>query len=121
MEVLKQEHPLCLIDLQPTYPEYEEEYDDETGDLVTQQDFKCRCDCCKKRIYWFDRYYYKCAKSCNYTLHKWCAELPLTLNTYHTLSILLFSSIGKIISGLVIYVKTLVNLQSLVITVLNVL
>lgn len=65
--------------MQPTYPEYEEEYDDDTDELVIEQDFQSRSDWHKKEIDWYHRYYYKCANSCNYSLHQFCAELSKTL------------------------------------------
>ncbi|XP_071739015.1 uncharacterized protein [Rutidosis leptorrhynchoides] len=85
MEVVEHEHPLCLIDMQPDYPQYEEEYDDETDDLIRKQVFQHKCDRCNKEINWFHRYYYKCANSCDYLIHNSCAELPLTLtHTSHS-------------------------------------
>nr|GFA41910.1 retrotransposon protein, putative, Ty1-copia subclass [Tanacetum cinerariifolium] len=42
-------------DMQPTYPEYEEEYDDDAGELVIEQDFQSQCDWCKKEIDWYQR------------------------------------------------------------------
>lgn len=87
MEVLAHEHPLSVVDLQPIYPQYEEKYDDD--DLVTKEDFRRQCDWCNKEIKLFHRYYYKCAHSCNYSLHKFCAELPKRIkhasHSMHTL------------------------------------
>nr|XP_043611323.1 uncharacterized protein LOC122582954 [Erigeron canadensis] len=78
MAVFEHEHPLCLVDLQPEYPLYEDEYDD-NDELITKQDFRSQCERCEQEITWFHRYYYKCARSCEYSLHKFCGEVPLTL------------------------------------------
>lgn len=87
-EILEHEHPLHLIDLQPNYPHYEVVYDDDDDDeddndgceLITRQKFRCRrCDRCGQEITWLHRYYYECACSCDYSLHKFCGELPLML------------------------------------------
>ncbi|XP_076956992.1 uncharacterized protein LOC143632326 [Bidens hawaiensis] len=75
------EHPLDLIDLWAEQLQHEEEYDeeeDENLDLTAQQNFQCFCDICDKNIEWVHRYYYKCSQ-CNYVSHKFCAELPETL------------------------------------------
>nr|XP_043638627.1 uncharacterized protein LOC122609746 [Erigeron canadensis] len=84
--ITQHEHPLRLIDLQPNFPHYEEDYDDDSNDdddddLSTQKAFPCfQCDRCDKEINWFHRYYYKCkTHSCDYSLHKFCGDLPLTL------------------------------------------
>nr|GEV51239.1 uricase-2 isozyme 1 [Tanacetum cinerariifolium] len=47
--------PEDIKDMQPTYPEYEEEYDDDAGELVIEQDFQSQCDWCKKEIDWYQR------------------------------------------------------------------
>ncbi|PWA58000.1 zinc finger, PHD-type [Artemisia annua] len=95
--ILEHEHPLNLIDLQPNYPLYEEKYDDDDdnggGELITRQNFRRRpCDRCSKEITWFHRYYYECAYSCDYSLHKFCGELPITLkhtsHPAHTLNLI---------------------------------
>ena len=99
VEILEHEHPLNLIDLQPNYPLHEEVYDDDDddddnggGELITRQNFRCRrCDRCREEINWFHRYYYECAHSCDYSLHKFCGELPITLkhtsHPAHTLTL----------------------------------
>nr|XP_043638628.1 uncharacterized protein LOC122609747 [Erigeron canadensis] len=91
-------HPLRLIDLQPNFPHYAENYDssddDDDGDqnLSTPKKFRCRrCSLCSKEINWFNRYYYECTHSCDYSLHKFCGDLPLTLkhksHPFHTLTL----------------------------------
>lgn len=84
MEVIEHEHPLNLIDLEQEYPqigeEYDEDDDDTDGDMVAIKDFKCTCDRCAQEINEYHRYYYKCSDdSCDYSIHKFCAELPPTL------------------------------------------
>nr|GEV33959.1 DC1, C1-like, zinc finger, RING/FYVE/PHD-type [Tanacetum cinerariifolium] len=83
LEEIQHEHPLNLIDLQFMHQDYVEDDDDfEDNDLVTVQKFKCTCDRCSLEIDWFHRYYYKCSNmSCNYSLHKFCAELSTTLQS----------------------------------------
>ncbi|PWA38166.1 DC1, C1-like, Zinc finger, RING/FYVE/PHD-type [Artemisia annua] len=83
LEEIQHEHPLNLIDLQFMHQGYIEDDDDfEDKDLITVQMFKCTCDRCGQEIDWFNRYYYKCSNmSCNYSLHKFCAELSTTLQS----------------------------------------
>ncbi|GJR23722.1 DC1, C1-like, zinc finger, RING/FYVE/PHD-type containing protein [Tanacetum coccineum] len=60
----------------------EDDYDDDDVDF-TKQDFRSQCSLCAKEINWFHRYYYKCDQ-CHYSIHKFCAELPETLqHPYH--------------------------------------
>ncbi|GJT50909.1 DC1, C1-like, zinc finger, RING/FYVE/PHD-type containing protein [Tanacetum coccineum] len=83
LEKIQHEHPLILEDLQRMHRGYEE-YDDEIddNDLITMQNFKCICDRCGLRIDWYHRYYYKCSSmSCNYSLHKFCAEICTSLQS----------------------------------------
>ncbi|KAI3772476.1 hypothetical protein L6452_03662 [Arctium lappa] len=80
MEQLKHEHQLDLIDLQPKYPHYEEEYEEEEDDWVMKWDFNCPCNRCGKEINFYHRYYYNCCShACDYSLHKFCGDLPATL------------------------------------------
>ncbi|XP_024965170.1 uncharacterized protein LOC112505502 [Cynara cardunculus var. scolymus] len=66
--------------LQPKYPEYEEEYEDEEDEWITKWDFRSRCRLCRKEINLYHRYYYNCSHGCdNYSLHKFCGDLPATL------------------------------------------
>ncbi|KAM0020422.1 putative chromatin regulator PHD family [Helianthus debilis subsp. tardiflorus] len=89
MVVIQHEHPLTLVDLNPKYPCDEYVYDDEE-DLISIQAFQCPCDRCDLNITFFHRYYYKC-NQCDYSLHKLCYELPITLehtsHLAHTLSL----------------------------------
>ncbi|KAJ0527264.1 putative chromatin regulator PHD family [Helianthus annuus] len=88
---LQHEHPLTLVDLQLMHRDYiedDDEYDD--NDLITTQNFHCTCNRCGRRIDWYHRYYYKCSMlSCDYSLHKFCEEIPTTLkfqcHPFHTL------------------------------------
>ncbi|PWA43302.1 DC1, C1-like, Zinc finger, RING/FYVE/PHD-type [Artemisia annua] len=83
LQEIQHEHPFNLIDLQFMHQGYVEDDDDfEDKDLITVQKFKCTCDRCGLEIDWFNRYYYKCSNiSCNYSLHKFCAELSTTLQS----------------------------------------
>lgn len=81
MKVPEHEHPLKLVDLQVNNEDVEESDDEEEKDLVVQDEFVCRCNRCDQDINVYYRYYYKCIMddSCDYSLHKFCAELPLML------------------------------------------
>ncbi|KAI3694537.1 hypothetical protein L1987_77504 [Smallanthus sonchifolius] len=78
---IQHQHPLILEDLQSVYQDYEEDDDElDDNDLIAKQKFKCTCDMCGLEIDWYHRYYYKCSESsCNYSLHKFCVEMPKTL------------------------------------------
>ncbi|KAM0021612.1 hypothetical protein Hdeb2414_s0024g00652921 [Helianthus debilis subsp. tardiflorus] len=80
-EIIQHEHPLILEDLQLMYQNYQEDDDDiDDQDLITMQNFECKCDVCVYRIDWYHRYYYRCSQSsCSYSLHKTCGELSTTL------------------------------------------
>ncbi|KAJ0806374.1 putative chromatin regulator PHD family [Helianthus annuus] len=86
MEVIEHEHPLKLVDLQVNVEDVDDESDDEEEkekeeDLVPQDEFSCTCKRCDEDINGYYRYYYKCIHdSCDFALHKFCAELPETLN-----------------------------------------
>ncbi|KAI3717862.1 hypothetical protein L1987_69751 [Smallanthus sonchifolius] len=78
MNVFEHEHPLKLIDLQVNDKDVEESDDEEEEkDLVIQDEFVCPCKRCGQVI----TEYHKCIldDSCDYNLHKFCAELPTTL------------------------------------------
>ncbi|GKD13940.1 zinc finger, PHD-type containing protein [Tanacetum coccineum] len=88
MEELKHfthDHPLSLVYLNPnrkseTIEEEEEEEEDkdkDDDDFVEEDKHGGQCNMCKEQIYSFHLCYYEC-KSCDYSLHKFCAELPLT-------------------------------------------
>ncbi|KAJ0605793.1 putative chromatin regulator PHD family [Helianthus annuus] len=84
MKVIEHEHPLKLVDLQVNVEDVDDESDDEEEKeevLVPQDEFSCTCKRCGEDINEYYRYYYKCIHdSCDFTLHKFCAELPKTLN-----------------------------------------
>nr|XP_043626840.1 uncharacterized protein LOC122598313 [Erigeron canadensis] len=95
MEQLQHEHSLVLVDLLPHYPQYdeyndvEEEEEEEEEDSYTNWNFCSQCNLCGREITLCQRYYYKCNHgSCNYFLHKWCRELPTTINhrSHHCLN-----------------------------------
>ncbi|XP_024995896.1 uncharacterized protein LOC112529051 [Cynara cardunculus var. scolymus] len=82
MEVFEHEHPLSLIDLELEYSKIQEDYEDEDetdGDMIATEDLKCTCDRCGQEINGHHRYYYKCSDSCEYSIHKFCGDLPTTL------------------------------------------
>ncbi|KAJ0833826.1 putative chromatin regulator PHD family [Helianthus annuus] len=63
--------------------EDEEENDDSEEDeeekddvLIAKQYFKCLCSRCGEEINWYHRYYYSCCHCSDYSVHKFCAELP---------------------------------------------
>ncbi|KAJ0605814.1 putative chromatin regulator PHD family [Helianthus annuus] len=85
MKVIEHEHPLKLVDLQVNVEDVDDKSDDEEEkekeeDLVPQDEFSCTCKRCDEDINGYYRYYYKCIHdSCDFALHKFCAELPETL------------------------------------------
>ncbi|KAK9055362.1 hypothetical protein SSX86_026445 [Deinandra increscens subsp. villosa] len=82
MKVLEHEHPLKLVDLKVIKNEESDE-EEEEKDHVPQDEFVCPCNRCGQEINDYYRYNYKCSlddNSCDYSLHKFCAELPATLH-----------------------------------------
>ncbi|KAL7587652.1 hypothetical protein Lser_V15G38631 [Lactuca serriola] len=84
LEVPEHGHPLKLIDLHREYKEEEEEEDDdddEGGDPITKiEGFGgATCGRCREEIHIYHRYYYTCTICDDFSLHKFCAELPSTL------------------------------------------
>ncbi|KAJ9548363.1 hypothetical protein OSB04_020906 [Centaurea solstitialis] len=82
MKVPEHEHPLDLIDLEEKYADdtEEESDDDENNDLAIAESFRCRCHRCGRDITRYHKSYYKCSSdSCDYSIHKFCGELPSTL------------------------------------------
>ncbi|XP_076890179.1 uncharacterized protein LOC143541175 [Bidens hawaiensis] len=83
MKVIEHQHPLKLIDLQvknEDAEESDEEVEEEEKVAVAQNEFVCPCKRCNQPINEYYRYYYKCIDdSCDYSLHKFCAELPKIL------------------------------------------
>ncbi|KAJ0819335.1 putative chromatin regulator PHD family [Helianthus annuus] len=73
--MFEHKHPFSLIDL---WSEEESEEDEEEKDdvLIANQDFKCLCSRCGEDIKWYHRYYYSCCQCSDYSVHKFCAELP---------------------------------------------
>ncbi|KAJ9548431.1 hypothetical protein OSB04_020974 [Centaurea solstitialis] len=95
--MFEHQHPLSLVDLQLdddlTYEEDDDE--EEKQELTAKQEFHCRCNRCGEEINWYHRYYYNC-NDCVYSIHKFCGEVPPTLEHHshrHTL-ILLQREIG---------------------------
>ncbi|KAJ9548218.1 hypothetical protein OSB04_020761 [Centaurea solstitialis] len=74
-------HPLSLIDLQIDDLTYlDEEEDDVKQEIYAKQEFRSPCNRCDGEINWYHRYYYNCKEeSCVYSIHKFCAQLPPTL------------------------------------------
>ncbi|KAK9060599.1 hypothetical protein SSX86_021305 [Deinandra increscens subsp. villosa] len=76
------DHPLSLVHLyrdnkyENSDKEDEDEHEDEE-EFVEEGHHGGQCDMCKERIWSFHLCYYNC-KSCDYSLHKFCAELPRT-------------------------------------------
>ncbi|KAL7614108.1 hypothetical protein Lser_V15G05462 [Lactuca serriola] len=102
MEVLKvyeHEHPLTLVNLQVHYEEEveeeeedgdddddddDEEKEEEGGDTIIKDGFQgVTCGWCGEEISMYHKFYYKCMadSSCDFTLHKFCAELSTTLKS----------------------------------------
>ncbi|KAJ0491516.1 putative chromatin regulator PHD family [Helianthus annuus] len=77
-------HPLSIVYLQQPNQKNEnsEDEDEDTekdeDDFVEEDHHGGQCNLCKERIWSFHLCYYQC-KSCDYSLHKFCAELPETL------------------------------------------
>ncbi|KAL7587127.1 hypothetical protein Lser_V15G38642 [Lactuca serriola] len=80
LEVPEHEHPLKLFDLQLQYPHYEEEEEEEKEekDPIMKEGFEgVTCQRCREEIHMYHRYYYTCSSSCDdFSLHKFCGELP---------------------------------------------
>ncbi|PWA60384.1 zinc finger, PHD-type [Artemisia annua] len=83
MYVYEHSHPLELVDLQPPNDEdvWEKDSDeDDEDDLIAENEFRRPCNRCHQDITVYNRYYYKCTiDSCDFLLHKFCAELPQRL------------------------------------------
>ncbi|KAL8242816.1 hypothetical protein R6Q59_013118 [Mikania micrantha] len=93
------DHSLCLVYLQQQNQKNENDSDeDEDRDEEVEEEFVeenlhgGECNMCEEQILSFDVCYYNC-KSCDYSLHKFCAELPINLQNHplhpqHELSLL---------------------------------
>ncbi|KAJ0537494.1 putative chromatin regulator PHD family [Helianthus annuus] len=97
--MFEHEHPLNLTDLWSEQLQRKEDYeeDEENEDEVdAKQDFRCFCSRCYEEINWFHRYYYSCSTCSDYSVHKFCAELPERLEDIcevgHTLGFYLFNN-----------------------------
>nr|GEU96308.1 zinc finger, PHD-type [Tanacetum cinerariifolium] len=89
MEELKHfthDHPLSLTYLNPilkreNIEDEEEEEDGHEDDFYEEEKHGGQCNMCKEQIYSFHLCYYEC-RSCDYSLHKFCAELPEIQNNH---------------------------------------
>nr|GFB26268.1 zinc finger, PHD-type [Tanacetum cinerariifolium] len=82
------DHLLSLIHLQKNKNNVnsevdEEEEDKDDDDFVVEDPHVGQCNMCDEPIYLFHLCYYKC-NDCDYSLHKFCAELP-TVEKNHPL------------------------------------
>ncbi|KAJ0537479.1 putative chromatin regulator PHD family [Helianthus annuus] len=94
-------HPLILhskvIDLwsEEENEDYEEDKEENEDEVDAKQDFRCLCSRCHEEINWFHRYYYSCSTCSDFSIHKFCAELPDRLEDIcevgHTLGFYLFN------------------------------
>ncbi|XP_023731572.1 uncharacterized protein LOC111879366 [Lactuca sativa] len=83
------DHTLSLVHLQPAShdsensDEEEEKEEGEEDDFVAEEKHVGKCKMCKEGIYSFHMSYYEC-KDCDddYSLHKFCAEMPKTLQNH---------------------------------------
>ncbi|KAK1414126.1 hypothetical protein QVD17_29867 [Tagetes erecta] len=83
---LHHNHPLDLVYLQQPNHKNENDHEDEDEDEEKDEDefveedyHGPQCNMCNEQIYSFHLCYYKC-KSCNYSSHKFCEELPTQQN-----------------------------------------
>ncbi|KAL8236671.1 hypothetical protein R6Q59_017752 [Mikania micrantha] len=78
MNVVEHGHPLKLVDLQVTKEEDSEEESNDEEEMIAPDDvFVCSCNRCDLEINVYYKYYYKCIYDiCDFSLHKFCAELP---------------------------------------------
>ncbi|KAJ0586525.1 hypothetical protein HanIR_Chr04g0152881 [Helianthus annuus] len=77
-------HSLSLVHLQQPNLKNENADDDDEDEVEGEVDFveeDRQCNLCKEQIWSFHLCYYSC-KSCDYSLHKFCAELPKTLTNH---------------------------------------
>ncbi|KAF5776657.1 putative chromatin regulator PHD family [Helianthus annuus] len=79
------EHPLYLVHLPQQAHHKNENADDEDEDEVEDEvefvEEDRQCNLCKEQIWSFHLCYYSC-KTCNYSLHKFCAELHRKLQNH---------------------------------------
>ncbi|KAL8257575.1 hypothetical protein R6Q59_029616 [Mikania micrantha] len=104
-------HPLNLLHLQPSKHKEENDDDDDNDDNDDEDDFVeednhgGQCKLCNEQIWSFHSCYYHC-KSCDYSLHKFCAELPeftqdRPLHIGHTLTLSMSYPIKAVIDQIV--------------------
>ncbi|KAM0060154.1 putative chromatin regulator PHD family [Helianthus debilis subsp. tardiflorus] len=101
--MFEHKHPFRLVDLwsEQVQREAESEEDEEEKDdvLIAKQDFQCLCSRCGEDIKWYHRYYYSCCHCSDYSVHKFCAELPDSLEDVcevgHTLHFIRSTHLGN--------------------------
>ncbi|KAJ0724523.1 putative chromatin regulator PHD family [Helianthus annuus] len=85
LRAFRHEHPLNLVHLPQQLHHKNENADDEDEDEVEDEvefvEEDRQCNLCKEEIWSFHLCYYSC-KTCNYSLHKFCAELPEILQNH---------------------------------------
>ncbi|XP_021976207.1 uncharacterized protein LOC110871784 [Helianthus annuus] len=76
--MFEHEHPLNLTNLwsEEENEDYEEDKEENEDEVDAKQDFRCLCSRCHEEINWFHRYYYSCSTCSDFSIHKFCAELP---------------------------------------------
>ncbi|KAD2805004.1 hypothetical protein E3N88_38381 [Mikania micrantha] len=84
-------HPLNLLHLQPPKHREDDDDDNDEDDFVEEDNHGGQCNLCNEQIWSFHSCYYHC-ESCDYSLHKFCAELPEStqdhpLHIGHTLTL----------------------------------
>ncbi|KAJ0763419.1 putative chromatin regulator PHD family [Helianthus annuus] len=96
--MFEHEHPLNLTDLwsEEENEDYEEDKEENEDEVDAKQDFRCLCSRCHEEINWFHRYYYSCSTCSDFSIHKFCAELPDRLEDIckagHTLGFYLYNN-----------------------------
>ncbi|KAJ0488328.1 putative chromatin regulator PHD family [Helianthus annuus] len=85
LRAFRHEQPLNLVHLPQQLHHKNENADDEDEDEVEDEvefvEEDRQCNLCKEQIWSFHLCYYSC-KTCNYSLHKFCAELPEILQNH---------------------------------------
>ncbi|KAJ0900082.1 putative chromatin regulator PHD family [Helianthus annuus] len=100
LKMFEHEHPLNLTDLWSEQlqrdEDYEEDKEENEDEVDAKQDFRCLCSRCHEEINWFHRYYYSCSTCSDFSIHKFCAELPERLEDIcevgHTLGFYLYNN-----------------------------
>ncbi|KAJ0491799.1 hypothetical protein HanIR_Chr12g0567761 [Helianthus annuus] len=87
LRAFRHKHPLYLVHLPQQLhhknenADDEDEDEDEIEDEVEFVEEDCQCNLCKEHIWSFHICYYS-SKTCNYSLHKFCAELHRKLQNH---------------------------------------